>query len=156
LIRAKTFFGWSTISNTTNTTIRYSYVTKEAKGSVINFNYDTANVLQSINWSMTPPTAPVADFSFVNASNGLVNFTDLSDGYPTSWAWTFGDGGTSTSQNPNHTYTANGTYTACLIASNAGGSSTQVCKQVVVSNVPVAPVADFSWANPSGGLANFY
>jgi PKD repeat protein len=156
LIRAKTFFGWSTISNTTNTTIRYSYVTKEAKGSVINFNYDTANVLQSVNWSMIPPTAPVADFSFANASNGLVNFTDLSDGYPTSWAWTFGDGGTSTSQNPNHTYTANGTYTACLIASNAGGSSTQVCKQVVVSNVPVAPVADFSWANPSGGLANFF
>lgn len=155
VIRFKSFLGWSTISNTTNTTIRFSYITKEAKGSVINFNYDTANVLQSVSWSMTPPAAPVADFSFVNAAAGVVNFTDLSDGYPTSWSWTFGDGGTSTAQNPSHTYAANGNYNVCLVATNAGGSSTQVCKQVVVSNIPVAPVADFSWTNPSGGLVNF-
>lgn len=155
LIRALVFGFWNTVSNTTNTTIRYSYVTKEAKGSVINFNYDTANVLQSVNWSMVPPAAPTADFSFANGANGLVNFTDLSDGYPTQWAWTFGDGGTSASQNPSHTYTANGTYTVCLIATNAGGSSAQVCKQVTVSNAPVTPVANFGWANPSGGLVNF-
>jgi PKD repeat protein len=104
---------------------------------------------------MVPPVAPTADFSSANGANGLVNFTDLSDGYPTQWAWTFGDGGTSTSQNPSHTYAANGTYTVCLIATNAGGSSTQVCKQVTVSNVPATPVANFSWANPSGGLVNF-
>jgi PKD repeat protein len=104
---------------------------------------------------MTPPAAPTADFSFAGGANGLVNFTDLSDGYPTSWAWTFGDGGTSTQQNPSHTYAANGTYTVCLIATNAGGSSTQVCKQVTVSNVAVTPVANFSWNNPSGGLVNF-
>ncbi len=146
---------WTPVSNTTNTTIRYTYLTKEAKGSVITFNYDTGNVLQSVSWSMVPPAAPTADFSFANGANGLVNFTDLSDGYPTQWAWAFGDGGTSTSQNPSHTYTANGTYTVCLTATNAGGSSTQVCKQVTVSNIPVTPVANFSWANPSGGLVNF-
>lgn len=155
LIEAQIFGIWNTISNTTSTTIRYSYLTKEGKGSIVNFNYDTANVLQSVQWSMTPPTAPVADFTFVNGANGLVTFTDASDNYPTSWAWTFGDGGTSTAQNPTHTYTTNGTYTVCLIATNAGGSSTQVCKQVTVTNAPIIPVANFSWVNPNGGLVNF-
>ena len=32
-----------------------------------------------------------------------IDFTDLSAGSPTSWSWTFGDGGTSTLQNPTHT-----------------------------------------------------
>lgn len=155
LIEAQAFGFWNTVSNTTSTTIRYTYLTKEGKGSIINFNYDTANVLQSVQWSMTPPTAPVADFTFAYGTNGAVNFTDASDNYPTSWAWTFGDGGTSTAQNPTHTYTTNGTYTVCLIATNAGGSSTQVCKQVTVTNAPVIPVANFSWVNPNGGLVNF-
>lgn len=145
---------WSGVSDKTETTIRYSYLTKEAKGSVVTFNYDTSNVLQSVTWATVLPTPPVADFTFVNGANGQVNFTDASDN-ATSWSWTFGDGGTSTQQNPNHTYAANGTYTVCLTATNAGGSSTQVCKQVTITNVVVAPVAEFAWANPSGGIVNF-
>ncbi|HMA06033.1 MAG TPA: DUF2341 domain-containing protein [Methanomicrobiales archaeon] len=35
-----------------------------------------------------------------------------------SWYWTFGDSGTSTSQNPSHAYTAEGTYTVTLTATN--------------------------------------
>ncbi|MFN8398026.1 MAG: PKD domain-containing protein [Bacteroidia bacterium] len=37
----------------------------------------------------------------------------------TSWSWTFGDGGTSTSQNPSHTYTANGSYVVTVVADNS-------------------------------------
>lgn len=155
LIEAQIFGIWNTVSNTTNTTIRYTYITKEAKGSVLNFNYDSANVLISVTWAMVPPTTPVADFSFVLGAGGSAAFTDLSDFYPTSWAWTFGDGQNSTSQNPTHLYATNGTYNVCLIATNAGGSSVQVCKQVVVTNAAVAPVAAFTWANTSGGLVNF-
>ncbi len=50
-----------------------------------------------------------------------VSFSDESTGSPTAWAWTFGDGGTSTQQNPSHTYTTAGTYTVGLPASNADG-----------------------------------
>ncbi|RKZ10997.1 hypothetical protein DRQ50_14090, partial [bacterium] len=38
--------------------------------------------------------------------------------------WTFGDGGTSTAQNPSHTYNAAGTYNVGLTATNAQGSDT--------------------------------
>ena len=53
-----------------------------------------------------------------------VAFEDLSSGDPTSWAWDFGDGGTSTEQNPEHTYTDPGTYAVTLTVSNAISSDT--------------------------------
>ncbi|WP_343915407.1 PKD domain-containing protein, partial [Arthrobacter pascens] len=40
------------------------------------------------------------------------------------WAWEFGDGETATAQNPSHTYTTAGTYTARLTVTNADGSDT--------------------------------
>ncbi|WP_238481153.1 protease pro-enzyme activation domain-containing protein [Dyella telluris] len=55
---------------------------------------------------------PTANFSFV--TSGLTaTFTDSSTdsgGSISSYAWTFGDGGTSTSASPSHTYAAAGTY----------------------------------------------
>ncbi len=55
-----------------------------------------------------------------------VNFTDLSTGSPTSWSWNFGDGGTSTAQNPSHVYAAAGSYNVTLTATNACGSDPEV------------------------------
>ncbi len=74
------------------------------------------------------PMPPVADFSG-NPTSGYapltVDFTDLSTGSPTSWDWSFGDTGTSTAQNPSHDYTAVGSYTVALTATNAEGSDTE-------------------------------
>jgi len=55
-----------------------------------------------------------------------VQFTDTSTWSPTSWSWSFGDGGTSSLQNPSHEYTAAGTYDVNLTATNAVGSNTMV------------------------------
>jgi len=77
----------------------------------------------------TPDTTPAADFTTNTKSitvGGTVNFTDLSTNTPTSWAWDFGDGDTSTLQNPSHIYSTTGTYTVSLTATNAYGSDTQV------------------------------
>jgi len=58
-----------------------------------------------------------------------VQFTDTSAGGATSWFWDFGDGNTSTAQNPTHTYYANeGTYTVKLTVKNTEGSSNTVTK----------------------------
>ncbi len=42
------------------------------------------------------------------------SFKDLSTNSPTSWSWDFGDGGSSTEQNPSHTYTTPGVYSVRL------------------------------------------
>ena len=54
----------------------------------------------------------------------LVLFTDLSSGNPTNWFWEFGDGGTSSMQNPNHAYSSPGTYSVSLIAWNTYDTAT--------------------------------
>jgi len=68
-----------------------------------------------------------------------VTFSDTSTGGPTAWSWNFGDGTTSTLQNPSHAWSTAGTYTVSLIDSNANGSSNQATAQVVVTNDTTAP-----------------
>lgn len=74
---------------------------------------------------------PVAAFTDSTGSNGEIFFIDNTTNSPTSWSWSFGDGSNSSTKNPAHTYTTNGTYEVCLIASNACGADT-VCDSVTV------------------------
>ena len=69
--------------------------------------------LPSISATPTSGNAPLA-----------VAFTGSATNSPTSWAWDFGDGTTSTAQSPSKTYSAAGTYPVSLTASNAYGSDT--------------------------------
>ena len=54
-----------------------------------------------------------------------VQFTDKSTGSPTTWKWNFGDGSTSTEQNPTHKYSKAGKYTVSLTVKNKLGSNTR-------------------------------
>jgi len=56
--------------------------------------------------------------------NEVVSFFDNSTGSPTSWFWDFGDGNTSTQQNPTHVYGKMGGYTVNLTVGNSAGSDT--------------------------------
>ena len=74
------------------------------------------------------PSVPTANFTASSTTiceGGSVTFSDLSGGTPTSWSWTFGDGGTSTAQNPTYVYNTAGTYTVILTATNSQGSDSQ-------------------------------
>ena len=85
--------------------------------------------------------APVAAFTtnVTTTCTGCVQFTDASQNLPTAWLWTFGDGTTSTAQNPNHCYTTAGTYTVTLQATNGGGTNTSAATSIVYNTVvPVA------------------
>ena len=76
--------------------------------------------------SAPPPQPPVASFtpSLTTQTAGLpISFTDTSTNTPTSWAWDFGDGTSSTLQNPSHTWTTAGPYTVSLTATNGVGPS---------------------------------
>jgi PKD repeat protein len=78
-----------------------------------------------------------------------VSFTDLSTNSPTLWSWNFGDGGTSTQQNPSHTYTSAGTYTVTLTATNSCGSDDEVKVDYIMVTC-VAPTAAFVGSPTSG------
>ncbi|MEO0898259.1 MAG: PKD domain-containing protein [Bacteroidota bacterium] len=83
---------------------------------------------------VTVGSTPVADFSSNPAENSSlplpnvdVQFTDLSTG-AVSWFWEFGDDAVNTTQNPNHTYTDEGTYFVTLTVTSAEGCIGQVTK----------------------------
>lgn len=69
--------------------------------------------------------------------NDLVNFTDNSPGSTTSWSWNFGDGGTSTAQNPTHAYVSPGIYTVQLVSMDAGtGCSSTITHDIEIFDLP--------------------
>ncbi|GGL04783.1 glycosyl hydrolase [Sphaerisporangium melleum] len=74
------------------------------------------------------------------------------DGDAITYAWDFGDGGTSTSANPSHTYAANGNYTARLTVKDTGGKTGTITLTIGVGNT--RPQVTFS-APPDGGFINF-
>ncbi len=90
-----------------------------------------AGQLVTTNVSVAIQRLPRADFTF-NTRNLLVAFEDTTDGRTTSWLWTFGDGNTSTRQNPTHTYDEPGTYAVTFRATNSLGSD-EVTKFVQVT-----------------------
>jgi len=102
---------------------------------------------------ITVLTSPTAGFT-VNTTEGnaplTVAFTDTSTGDITGWAWTFGDGETSTTQSPVHTYAAPGTYTVTLNASNPYGYDLSTRTNLVTALPP--PAASFT-QNVTGGNA---
>lgn len=75
-----------------------------------------------------------------------VQFTDTSTYQPISWLWNFGDGGTSTLQNPAHTYTASGDYTVRLDATNNLGKCWNT------STISVSPLVASFTQNLTSGL----
>ena len=92
------------------------------------YGYGKVNAYQAVLAVGGGGSAPVAAFTGTPTSGTVpltVQFTDQSTNSPTSWAWTFGDGGTSTAQNPSHQYTATGTYTVSLTATNSYGSDVE-------------------------------
>ncbi|MDX6323731.1 MAG: trimeric autotransporter adhesin, partial [Nocardioidaceae bacterium] len=98
--------------------------------------------------------APTASFT-PSATSGTsplaVTFTDTSTGSPTSWSWDFGDGTTSTDQNPAHTFSTAGSYAVRLTATNSAGSSTSGPQTITVS-APPAPTAGFTATPVSGNV----
>ena len=70
-----------------------------------------------------------------------VSFNDLSSGNINSWEWNFGDGNSSTGQNPDYTYEDPGIYTVSLLVSGPGGSNMATKTNYITVYAP--PLADF-------------
>jgi serine protease len=88
-------------------------------------------------WTAVPAgnIAPTADFSFTT-DELEATFTDASsdsDGSVASYAWDFGDGNSSTAQNPVHGYAADGSYDVTLTVTDDEGASSSDTQTVTVS-----------------------
>lgn len=96
---------------------------------------------------------PVANFT-ASATSGVaplaLNFTSTSTGSVTTYAWTFGDGMTSTTQNPSHVYSAAGSYTVGLTVTGSGGSNTKTMSNYIT--VTAAPPGDTTPPSVPGSL----
>jgi PKD repeat protein len=98
-----------------------------------------------------PPAAEFTGSPTTGAAPLTVSFSDLSSGDPTAWAWDFGDGATSNEQNSVHTYTAPGSYTVTLTASNTLGGDIEVKQDYITVTEPPS-VAEFT-GSPTTGAA---
>jgi gliding motility-associated-like protein len=85
-----------------------------------------ANPVPQAAFIATPPTAFAGD---------TIAFTDqstVSSGSITSWMWDFGDGNTSTTSNPTHSYGTPGSYNVCLYVATATPCYDTICNEYVV------------------------
>ncbi|WP_308366231.1 ExeM/NucH family extracellular endonuclease [Microbulbifer sp. TB1203] len=90
--------------------------------------------------------APVADF-ITETQGKRVNFTDTSshsDGSIVGWHWNFGDGHSSTEQNPSHRYRQNGTYTVTLQVEDDRGAQSSAQRELLVEDGSTGPKARFT------------
>ncbi len=112
---------------------------------------------------------PVANFSALNSCElQSSSFTDNSQGSPAGWNWNFGDGDTSTLQNPQHIYSNAGTYLVSLIVSTGQGCYDTLIKPIQVYEQPVAGFSSNTvcWGDTtlftntstvaSGSIASYY
>jgi len=86
-----------------------------------------------------PPVAAFGVRPALPAPGQSVAFPDLSSGEPSSWLWSFGDGGTSTERSPRHVFESAGTFPVTLTATNARGASSTT-RSVVVTAGAARPV----------------
>ena len=108
---------------------------------------------------VTSPPTPISSFTATPSSDvtPTIQFTDTSTGNPSAWSWFFGDGLTSSEQNPLHTFTnpcnqdVKGRYHVALTIWNhySDDPSTTSQKDIDVP-IPPNPVSSFTTSQTSG------
>ncbi len=88
-------------------------------------------VCQTITVTCVTATANFTANIGVGGNDLNVAFTDASVGSPASWFWDFGNGVTSTMQNPNYNYPSSGTYTVCLTIQDSCGTDS-ICQNIQI------------------------
>ena len=139
-------FGDGGTSTAANPSHSYTAAGTYSVGLRVTDNQGAQSTITTKSVTVTVPNqAPTANFTFSCSGLGC-NFTSTSsdpDGSISAYSWTFGDGATSTLQNPSHTYTAAGTYSVGLrVTDNQGAQSTITTKSVTVTAPNSPPVVN--------------
>ena len=139
-----------------NGTLKWQYALSNTIYNLAMDAYSTLYVANGGNllYAFQDPT-PEADFT-ANPTNGTVplnvQFTDQSTGGIISYQWNFGDGNTSTLENPTHTYTTIGSYNVTETVTGTQGNDTLTENNYIIVTAPKALVANFT-ANSTNDTA---
>ncbi len=130
-------FGDGSYASSVNATHTYQYngtynVCLSAYDSLNGCSANYCSVVTITNGSPQPCNAAFYTDS-MNTPAMTIGFYDASTGGATSWFWDFGDGNTSTLQNPVHQYAVPGTYSVCLTITTASGTCSS-CSSLTVGN----------------------
>lgn len=121
----------------------------------INAACGTGEFTQTNLINVTKKPEPIADFT-ANPTAGFapldVQFNNISTGDPTSFAWEFGDNGSSSEEHPEHTYKTAGIFTVSFVTSNQSGADLETKINLINIQAGEPPTADFS-ATPLTGFA---
>ena len=116
---------------------------------------DYGNCVDSITKTVLVNTQPTVDFAGNDSTACKIPFTvqfsDLSPAAAT-WLWDFGDGGTSTSRNPSHTYNSFGSFSVTLTITLPGGCSNTITKW---DYIKIRPTTVRISNAPNGGCIPF-
>ncbi len=140
------------------------------------FGYGRLNAYEAVmaaGGSTPVNDPPTAGFTFTTLDL-TATFSDTSsdsDGTIASWSWNFGDGNTSTAQDPAHTYASDGTYNVILTVIDNDGASDNFSNNVTVTaggsggdivlaangyKVRGVRYADLNWTGAAGTQVNIY
>lgn len=113
------------------------------------YGFGLVNAAAALNWSSgttPPPPPPVNNPPVANAGSdqtaevgSTLSFdggSSTDDGLITSYAWTFGDGGSANGVNVSHTYNSTGTFTITLTVTDNGGLTDSDTASVQITAVP--------------------
>ena len=135
-------YSFNNVPTTINGYVLYTFdCQQQYQSQYIATNSGTVNF--SICTGSNPTGCNAAFSSMPDSSNSnLIYFIDQSTGNPTSWTWNFGDGNTSSAQNPTHQYATSGTYVVSLNISSSSCSNS-ISQTIVVGNSPAPCNAAF-------------
>jgi PKD repeat protein len=119
------------------------------------FNWTGLSNIVQLTTDDTPPVAEFSGTALTDPAPLTVHFTDLSSNRPDSWSWDFGDGNSSTLENPTNIYLDPGNYTVSLeVASNSGSDNETKESYILVTpppgDSPVSTFTDFMSSTTSG------
>ncbi len=141
-------FGDGTVINTTNNTVVYHNYTYPGYYTVTLTVFDNYNISNS-TLKQVVVSGILANFTYEIIGNYTVRFKDTSIVIPgkiVEWNWNFGDGSTSTEQNPTHTYDKGGVYFVTLTIKSNTNLTDSKTKVVILSPIPkYPPVAEFTY-----------
>jgi flagellin-like protein len=152
-------FGDTTTSTTQNPTHSYSTPGTRTITLTVTASNGGGSSTASHTITVNDYTPPIASFTFTPATptvDQTVSFTDTSSagsGSITGRSWSFGDGVTSTTQNPTHAYSSSGQKTVTLTVTDSNSRTSSTTQTITVSSTTPSNEVIFILVTPSSATA---